>query len=190
MFPDQPGYHGRQVPDCRPFLAGGPLPVLDSTYHLIVPKQKTSRPGARGLTFAVPPFFGLFGHLFSGTVNLAIPWALITLPLRQSLLSVNFSVCGSQVHSNLAQVSAHTFPDSLNSASGCTSPVLSLCPYSIAYNINPAYWFVKRDSNEAGLPDSRSQNRGSVETTKNLCVSLQSSQLTSVEITPSSLSNG
>ena len=74
--------------------------------------------------------------------NLAIPWALITLPLRQSLLSVNFSVCSSQVHSSLAQVSAHTFPDSLNSASGCTSPVLSLFPYSITHNINAALQFV------------------------------------------------
>jgi len=38
----------------------------------------------------------------------------------------NFLVCGSQVHSNLAQVSALTLPDSLNSALGRTSPVLSL----------------------------------------------------------------
>ena len=66
----------------------------------------------------------------------------MTLPLRQSLLSVNFSVCGSQVHSSLAQVSAHTFPDSLNSASSRTSPVLSLSPYSITYNINAALEFV------------------------------------------------
>ena len=70
---------------------------------------------------------------------------MITLPLRQSLLSVNLSVCGSQVHSSLAQVPAHTFPDSLNSASGCTSPVLSLFPYSIIYNINPALQFVNSE---------------------------------------------
>src|SRR4030042_2059696 len=99
--------------------------------------KKTPRLGARGSTFAVPPFFGLSGHLFSGTANLAIPWTVITLSLRQSLLDFDLSVCGSQVHSSLAQVSAHTLPDSLNSALGCTSPVFTLFPYSIIYNIKP-----------------------------------------------------
>jgi hypothetical protein len=94
------------------------------------------------LTFAVPPLFGLSAISFQVQPTLAIPWTLMTLSLRQSLLSFDLSVCGSQVHSSPAQVSAHTFPDSLNPALGCTSPVLSLFPYSIIYNINAAHQFV------------------------------------------------
>jgi len=39
----------------------------------------------------------------------------------------DLSVWGSRDHSNPAQVSAHTLPDSLNLAYGCTIPVQRLC---------------------------------------------------------------
>jgi hypothetical protein len=90
----------------------------------------------------VPPFFGLFGHLFSGTAQSGYTLSFDNAALAAKPTQLDLSVCGSQVHSSLAQVSAHTFPDSLNSASGRTSPVLSLFPYSITYNINAALWFV------------------------------------------------
>ncbi len=90
----------------------------------------------------MPPSFGLSAISSQVRPHRAIPWTMITLSLRQSLLGANLSVCGSQVHSSLAQISAHTFPDSLNSALSCTSPVLSLCPYSIHQNINPVLYFV------------------------------------------------
>ena len=75
--------------------------------------KSLSPKGREALTFAVPPLlvFSTISIRYGLSLAKAIPWVLVTLPLRQSLLvlaSASLSVCSSQVHSTFAPASAFT----------------------------------------------------------------------------------
>lgn len=99
------------------------------------PKIATPRPeGARGF-LAVPPFLAISSYRkprpslfrYRGTVYTTIPWALITVPLRQSLhVSLLATIFGLRLPSPFclcASVGLTPYPDSLCPALRHTSLV-------------------------------------------------------------------
>ena len=88
--------------------------------------KKSLSPRGERLVLRGATLFGLT-TIFAGTALRLYPGLANAALAPEPTQFANLSVRGSRVHSNSAQVSAHTLPDSLNLASSCTTPVPRLC---------------------------------------------------------------